>query len=143
MIIKTKYAFMIFSILLVLMFPYFIFFLGINSLSSLVPGWNTNVFGSLIISDLFIFFVLNISVYLYWKLYRKMTEISLKYFIIHFVLTIPLIFFSGTDFFEINTSDQLDPENFIRNFYLASYSLTFIFFVGQIFFWIYYKKITQ
>lgn len=138
--IKTKYAFIIFLVLLVLMFPYFIFFVGFDSLSSLVPGWNTNLFGGVIINDLFIFIVLSISVYLYWKLSKNKTEISLKHFLIHFLFTIPAIVFSKTDSFELIKFDPLNPENFIWRIYFVIYFLTALLFIGQILFWRYYTK---
>ncbi|MCR4030072.1 MULTISPECIES: hypothetical protein [Flavobacterium] len=141
--IKTKYTFIIFVVLLVLMFPYLILFVGSDFLSSLVPGWNTSFFGGAFINDLFIFIVLSISVYLYWKLSKNKTEISLKHFLIHFLLTIPAIIFSKSDSFELIEFDSLNPENFIWRIYFVIYFLTALFFIGQILFWRYYTKITR
>lgn len=141
--IKTKFAFILFCVLLVLKFPYSIFFLGFDTLTSLIPGWHTNVFGVQLISDFFIFFMLTISVFLYWKLYKNRSEISLKHFLIHLVFTIPPVIFSSSDFFEVFTLNSFDPEDYFRKIYLVICSITFLFVIGQILFWRYYIKITR
>ncbi|MFH6996821.1 hypothetical protein ACHRVZ_02750 [Flavobacterium sp. FlaQc-57] len=58
--IKTKTAFILFIILDIILFPYYILVLSINSdfLYSIIPGWNTAIIPGRLISNLIKFLIL-------------------------------------------------------------------------------------
>ena len=85
--IKTKIAFTVFLLLSLIIFPYYIFFLQSDFLSSIVPGWNTTIVSGQIISNFIKFIALFITTICYWKLLKIDNKISLKKFLIHFAFT--------------------------------------------------------
>lgn len=138
--IKTRTVFVIFIFLLLFIFPYSILIFCLNSdfLSSIIPGWNTIIYP---IGALFKFFVLLFVSFYYWKLSKTVNKISLKKFMIHFLLTIPGVFIMRLNLYQLFNS-----ENFIIQIKTIIFIKTFasiLFFLGQILFWIYYKKITK
>lgn len=139
--IKTKYAFGVFFILSLIIFPYYIFYLSSDFFSSLVPGWNTNIYPGEIMGDLLKFMILSVSVYYYWKLSKRLNELSFKRFIIHFGLTLPAIIISKISFHEF--FNAFGPEKIIQATHLIVYGITLInilFFIGQLLFWKFYNN---
>jgi|GEM_PF-1763221 len=141
--IKTKTAFIIFLFLSIIIFPYYIIYLNSDSLSSIVPGWNTNVTAIRIISNLIKFLILSIVSFYYWKLSKTSNEINFQKFIIHLVLTIPAVIVAKLNLYEFVTLNLHDPDIFLSQIQMVVYINTFInilFFVGQILFWVFYFR---
>ena len=82
---NTRIAFFIFLTLSVTIFPYYIIYLQSDFLSSIIPGWNTDIVGIKIVSNLIKFVILGIITFHYWKLSKLTKEISYKKFLIHLV----------------------------------------------------------
>lgn len=78
--IKTKYAFLVFFVLALIVFPYYIIYLSSDFLSSIVPGWNTTIVQGRVISNLLKFVALLITTICYWKLSKINDQIILKAF---------------------------------------------------------------
>ncbi|WP_264551311.1 hypothetical protein [Flavobacterium sp. N2038] len=141
--IRTKTAFIVFLILSLIIFPYYTIYLQSDFLTSLVPGWNTNIFPGEIMGDLFKFLILMVTVYFYWKLSVILKEFSFKRFLIHFILTLPAIIISKISFHEFFNFNPLDAEKLIQKTHLIVYSITLInilFFISQALFWRFYLK---
>lgn len=143
--IKTKTAFIIFGILSIVVFPYYIALLTINSdfFNSMIPGWNTTIIPGQIISNLIKFIILSIVTFHYWKLSKLSTEINYKKFLIHFSLTIPGVLFGKINLYDFLNFHSVDPDHFIHQIYIVVYIHIFmniLFFTGQIMFWIFYVR---
>lgn len=143
--IKTKTAFIIFGILSIVVFPYYIALLTINSVffNSIIPGWHTNIAGAKIISNLIKFLIISVVAFYYWSLSKITTEVNFKKFSIHLLLTIPTVLISKLnlyDFFNINFHD---PERLIFQIKMVSTIHIFInilFIFGQVLFGIFYFR---
>ncbi|TPG32106.1 hypothetical protein EAH81_26100 [Flavobacterium pectinovorum] len=143
--ITSKTAFIIFAFLCIIVFPYYIAILLINSdfLSSIIPGWNTNIVGLQIVSNLIKFLVLSIVSFYYWKLSKNTENIDLKKFTIHLSLTLPAILAGNFNVYKFVEMNLYNPESFLSQIKMVIYINTFInilFFSGQILFWIFYVK---
>lgn len=141
--IRTKTAFMVFLILSLIIFPYYIIYLQSDFLSSLAPGWNTNIFPGEIMGDLFKFLILIVTVYFYWKLSAILKEFSFNFFLIHFIFTLPAIIISKISFYEFFNFNPLDTEKIIQKTHIIVYGITLInilFFISQALFWRFYLK---
>lgn len=143
--IKTKTTFTIFVILAIIVFPYYIIVLSINSdfLNSIIPGWNTTIIPARLISNLIKFLILFVVVFYYWKLSKTNTEISLKKFIIHLILTIPAVLVTKLNLYQFVTFNLHDPDFFLSQIRTVVYINLFVnilFLVGQILFLIFYLR---
>lgn len=139
--IKTKYAFLVFFVLALIVFPYYIIFITSDLLSSIVPGWNTNVVSGRIISNLIKFVALLITAICYWKLSQINDQITFKRFLIHLALTIPAVLISRISLYEVISPVSFNPENFVNRIQIVvvvNICLNILFFVGQITFWRFY-----
>jgi hypothetical protein len=144
-IIKTKTVFKIFAILTIIIFPFYIIIIGINSdfLSSIIPGWNTNIVGFRIIANLIKFIILSVVSFYYWKLSKNTINIDLKKFIIHLSLTLPAILAAKLNIYKFVEMNLHNPDSFLSQIQMVIYINTFInilFFVGQILFGIFYIR---
>lgn len=141
--IKTKSAFLTFAILCVIIFPYYIIHLQSDFLSSIVPGWNTSIIPQRIISNLIKFFILIISVYLYFKLSKISEQINFKKFIFHFLLTLPAVVISKLNVYKMLDFNSFNPEGFLSQIQivvLLNIVCNILFFISQILFWRFYFK---
>ncbi|OXA75401.1 hypothetical protein SAMN05444397_101567 [Flavobacterium aquidurense] len=139
---KTKSAFIIFTLLSLAVFPYYIAILTINSdfFYSIIPGWHTTIIPGQIISNLIKFIILSIVTFHYWKLSKLSKEISYKKFLIHFSLTFPGVLFGKINLYDLLT---FNPEYVIHQIQIVVFIHIFmnvLFFVGQILFWIFYVR---
>jgi hypothetical protein len=146
--IKTKTAFIIFILLSIIIFPYYIVVITINSdfFNSIIPGWNTNIIGGRIILNLIKFLILSIVTFYYWKLSRVTTVIQLKKFTIHLLLTIPAVLISKINLYDLLHFNSIDPEIFMSQLRIIiniNIFLSFLFLLGQILFWIFYFRTKQ
>lgn len=140
---KTKYAFLVFFVFALIVFPYYIIFITTDYLSSIVPGWNTTIVQGRVFSNLLKFVALLITTICYWKLSKINDQIILKSFLIHLGLTIPAVFISRISLYELLSSVSFDPESFvnrIRIIIFINICFNISFFVGQIIFWRFYIK---
>ena len=140
---KTKSAFIIFTLLSLAVFPYYIAILTINSdfFYSIIPGWHTTIIPGQIIINLIKFIILSIVTFHYWKLSKLTKEISYKKFLIHFSLTFPGVLFGKINLYDLLTFNN--PEYVIHQIQIVVFIHIFInvlFFVGQILFWIFYVR---
>lgn len=143
--IKTKTAFIIFIALTLIIFPYYILILSIDSdfLNSIIPGWHTTIIPISIISNLFKFLVLIIVSFYYWRLSRVVNEIDLKKFIIHFLLTIPAVLIAKLNVYDFVRTDLYSAKSFlsvIQTVVFINIFFNILFFTGQVFFGIFYKR---
>lgn len=144
--IKTKTAFVIFVLLSIITFPYYILYLNSDFLSSIVPGWNTDVFGLRIVSNLIKFIVLSVVSFYYWKLSKNTEKIDLNKFTIHLSLTLPAILTANFNVYKFVEIILYNTERFLSQIKMVIYINTFInilFFLGQILFWIFYVKLQR
>lgn len=146
--IKTKTAFIIFIALTVIIFPYYILILSIDSdfLNSIIPGWHTTIIPGRIISNLFKFLVLIIVSFYYWKLSKVANEIDFRKFTIHFLLTIPAALIAKMNVYDFVTTDLYNPESFlsvIQMVIIINIFTNILFVAGQIFFGIFYTRIKK
>lgn len=146
--IKTKTAYIIFTILAIAIFPYYILVLSINSdfLYSIIPGWNTTIIPARLISNLIKLVILLVVGFYYWKLSKTNTEINLKYFTIHLVLTIPAIVITKLNlyhFIPLNLSQSDIFLSQIRTVVYINMFVNLLFLTGQVLFWIFYIKLQK
>lgn len=146
--IKTKTAFIIFILLCIIVFPYYVAILIINSdfFYSLIPGWNTTIIPGQIIPNLIKFIILSVVTFYYWKLSKLTKEIAYKKFLIHFCLTVPGVLFGKINLYDILNFHSVDPDHFINQIYIVVYThifMTILFFAGQILFWIFYVRLQK
>ena len=146
--IKTKSAFIIFIILAIIIFPYYIFILSINSdfLSSIIPGWNTTLIPVRLILNLIKFLILVAVAFYYWKLSKTNTEINLKYFTIHLALTIPAVVITKLNLYHFIPLNLSQSDFFLSQIRTVVYINMFsniLFLTGQVLFWIFYIKLQK
>ncbi|WKL48447.1 hypothetical protein Q1W71_01440 [Flavobacterium pectinovorum] len=146
--IKTKTAFIIFTTLTLIIFPYYILILSIDSdfFNSIIPGWHTTIIPIRIISNLFKFLVLIITSFYYWRLSKVVNELDFKKFTIHFLLTIPAVLIAKMNLYDFVTTDLYSPESFqsvIQTVVFINILFNIMFFAGQIFFGIFCARINR
>lgn len=140
---NIRIAFFIFLILSVTIFPYYIIYLQSDFLSSTIPGWNTDIVGIKIVSNLIKFIILSIVTFHYWKLSKFTKEIRYKKFLIHFGLTIPGVLLGKINLYDLLNFNTVNPEDVIHQIQIVVYISIFmniLFFTGQILFWIFYVR---
>lgn len=143
--IKTKAAFIIFTFLSVIIFPYHIVIININSglFNSIIPGWHTNIISGQIISNLLKFIILSTVTFYYWQLSKVTEEINYQKFLIHFSLTIPVVLFTKINLYDLFHFNSSDPNYFVNQIQVLVYIHIFtniLFLMGQILFWIFYVR---
>ncbi|SHL84378.1 hypothetical protein SAMN05444366_1755 [Flavobacterium saccharophilum] len=140
---NTRIAFFIFLILSFTIFPYCIIYLQSDFLSSIIPGWNTNITGIKIVSNLIKFLILSIVTFYYWKLSKIKLEINYKIFLIHLLLTFPAIIATKLYLYDFINMNFKDLEGFTSQIKIVVYIRIFtniLFLLGQILFWIFYVR---
>lgn len=143
--IKVKIALIVFLGLSLLVFPYYIVYLQSDFLSSIVPGWNTNIQSGKLVINLIKFLFLAITAFLYWKLYKIKEEIKFKNFVIHFLLILPAVLVSKINLYNLLNFHSINPEIFIEQIQVIIWINSFanlLFFSGFIWFIFLYKKLT-
>jgi hypothetical protein len=143
--IKTKRVFIIFAAITVIVFPYYIFIISIDSdfINSMIPGWHTSIIQIKIISNLFKFLILTVVSFYYWKLSKIINEIDSKKFIIHVSLTIPAILLAKLNVYDFVKTTLNTPESFLSIIQMIVFINIFfniLFFIGQVFFGIFYIR---
>lgn len=150
--IKTKHAFSVFLILSLIIFPYNITLFLFNSdlLYSIVPGWHSTFIPGQIISNGIKFLILLIVTICYWKLSKTTTKIDSKPFLTHLLLTLPAIVVGKFSLYGFSNPETLELDDFINNIkiiVILNIFISFLFLVGQVFFWKFYiqkkKSITK
>ena len=140
---KTRIAFFTFFILSITLFPYYIIYLQSDFLSSIVPGWNTNIVGIKIASNLIKFLILNVVTFYYWKLSKIKPEINYKIFLIHLLLTFPAILVTKLNLYDFINMNFNDLTSFTSQIKIVVYTRIFtniLFLLGQILFCIVYFR---
>ena len=142
---RTKTAFIIFAFLCIIVFPYYIIIVSLNSdfFNSIIPGWHTTIVSGQIIANLLKFIILSIITFYYWKLSKITEQINYRKFLIHFSMTIPTVLFTKIDLYDIFHFDSRDPNYLVNQIQALAYAHIFfniLFFVGQILFWIFYVR---
>lgn len=143
---KTRIAFFTFFILSIILFPYYIIYLESDFLSSIIPGWNTNIVGLKVVSNLIKFLILGIVTFYYWKLSRINVEINYKIFLIHLLLTFPAILVTKLNLYEFINMNFNDLKSFTSQIKIVVYTRIFtniLFLLGQILFWIFYFRVKK
>ncbi|MBE8724092.1 hypothetical protein [Flavobacterium hungaricum] len=143
--IKVNSILVVFAAFLLLLFPYYIVYLQSDFLSSIVPGWHTDLEGGKLILDLLKFLFLAITTFRYWKLSKIKKEIELKNFVIHCSIILPAVLLSKINLYNLLNFHSAAPDSFIKQIQLIIWinsSANILFFSGFIWFLIFYKKLT-
>ncbi|MDA6069562.1 hypothetical protein NJT12_08020 [Flavobacterium sp. AC] len=141
--IKTKTAFTLFSILTIIIFPYYIIYVNSDILSSIIPGWNTTILPVRVASQLIKFITLCIVSFYYYKLSRNSIKIDLKKILLHLSLTLPAILAAKLNVYHLVEMNLYNPESFLSQIQMVIYInvvLNILFFTGQILFGAYYFR---
>lgn len=144
--IKTKTAFIIFAFLCLIICPYYIAILTLDSdfFYSIIPGWHTTIIPGQILSNLIKFIILSTVTFHYCKLSKLTKKISYKKFLLHFSLTVPGILLGKINLYDLLPLNDVNPDDVvIRHIQIVVYIHVFmniLFFVGQILFWIFYVR---
>ncbi|SEP34983.1 hypothetical protein SAMN05444671_1025 [Flavobacterium sp. CF108] len=144
--IKSKLAFIIFLILLLILFPYYIIYLQSDYLSSMIPGWHTDFVSGKATSSLIKSIILFITTICYWKLSKITGELNLKKFLIHFLMTFPAVFIGRLNVFELLDLHSLDADSFVNLIQIIVFiniCINILFFAGQILFGLHYQKLKK
>ncbi|KDN54976.1 hypothetical protein FEM21_19810 [Flavobacterium seoulense] len=126
-----------FTLLLLLAIPFESGF-TIQSLT----GWNM-VISSTSYLEIIVLIIVSIITFIYWKTLKS--KIDLKLFVLHFLLTIPIVMWARFNF----PIRQITAKNSIGIFEMISlinvilYIILILFFIGQVFFTILLFKIRQ
>jgi hypothetical protein len=96
-----KLPFIVFLLLTISFFP-----LSQHYATSLVPGWHTTIFPPYFIWQSIVVLVMLLVSIAYWKLSKIPDRINWTFFIIHFILTIPLIIYLKFDSVIINLATK-------------------------------------
>ena len=134
---KKYVPFIAFTSLLILSIPFESGFI-IQSLS----GWNT-VIPSTSYLEIIVLILISIITFIYWRISKKETQINLKLFVIHFIMTIPIVLWARFNFpiRQITAKNSTDILEMITLIDRILYSVLISFFVGQVFFAILLIKI--
>jgi hypothetical protein len=121
--------FIVFLFLLILATP---FESGLRIQNS---GWNT-IIPSTSFLEIIVWTFIAIITFVYWLRIRKSKEIDFKIFIIHFLLTFPLVLYARFNLFirQIAAKNVEDILELITVINIVAYSVLSIFFIGQIIF---------
>ena len=141
--IKTKIPLIVFTILLIILFPFSVFFMKSDLISSIVPGWNTTINSFWLFATILKFAILSIVVLMYWKLNKIVKEIKVKFFILHLALTVPSILNSKIplqSFIEFNSNEMEKTISDLKTVNLIVMALNVLFLLGQIAFGVYYVR---
>ena len=104
---------------------------------SVTPGWHTTLVLMPLVDILSATIILIIVCAGYWWLIRKLGKVSLPFFILHFLLTFPTLFYLRMPFFiqQGDSFDEIDLE-WIGNKMIPA--ISFIFIIGQLLFLLYF-----
>jgi hypothetical protein len=127
---KKNIPFTLFSFLFISAIPFESGF-TIQSLT----GWNM-VIPSTSYLEIIILVYISIIVFLYWKISKRQAEPNLKLFLLHFILTIPIVLWARFNFpirqiLAKNANGIMELINLINQ---TLYTVLVLFFVGQSFF---------
>jgi len=142
--IRTKIAFLTFSILLVSLFPFSFNLTESGFATPIIPGRHVTVISSYLISAFIKFIILIFIVLGYWKILKMKNVISSKLFYIHLFLTIPSIVSSKISLLSLidyNANDLEKLVNEIESVSILIIVMNVMFLLGQIIFGIYYFRI--
>ena len=128
-----------FTLLLILAIPFESGF-TIQSLS----GWNM-VIPSTSYLEIIVLTLISIITFVYWRISKKETQINIKLFLIHFILSIPIVIWARFNF-PIRQITAKNSTNILEMITLIDrilYTILSLFFVGQTFFVILLIKIRK
>jgi hypothetical protein len=74
--------------------------------------------------------------FVYWIKLKKQNEISLKIYLIHFVLTVPIVLYARLNSLirQIVAENSKDMSELITSLSIVAYSVLFLFCIGQMIF---------
>jgi hypothetical protein len=124
----THLPFIIYLLLTILFLP-----LSSDYATSVVPGWHTTIFPPFAVGQFIVILSLVGVIFGYYKLSRRTDTINWKLFIIHFILTIPLLILLK---FDTYISIDINPMITIP-------VSIFMFIIGQIIFLLHYLRKTN
>ena len=123
-----KLPFIVFLLLTISFFP-----MSLDYAVSIVPGWHTAIFPPYFICQSLVVLAMMLVSIAYWKLSKKPDRINWTFFIIHFILTIPVIIYLKFDSVIINIATKS------KDVLLISIA----FLLGQILFIVQYVRSLQ
>ena len=142
--VKTKIAFITFLILLIYLIPFSYLFYWNDFLTSIIPGWDTNiVFYKLFATGIKFLILFFVTIY-YWKLKKKNINVDKRLFFLHLFLTMPSIIiskFSLAIFFDFQTQNVQKFSDDLMRMNIITFTINALFFITQILFFIYYFRI--
>jgi len=130
--------FFIFSLLFTLTIPFFP-----ETATIVGPGWHTTILPQYSLTTLVISFIVLIVTIAYWRLTKRVNKINLPLFILHLILTIPVVLFVRAPFllFNINGNDLTVLNRQVTYTTALIATIFLLFVVGQTLFAVYYLRI--
>jgi hypothetical protein len=140
LITKAYLPFFVFLLLSLVMFPF-----SFDTATSVVPGWHTSILSPYATMTSIYILVLCLVTIAYWVLARRNKKVNLPFFIIHFLLTIPIfiyLLFPGILFFSSPRSGYEMGALIERTARLMLLAMA-LFALGQVLFFIYFIRSMQ
>jgi len=100
-----------------------------------LTGWKS-VIPNTSYLEIIVLILISIITFVYWKISKRKSQINLKLFIVHFIMTIPIVLWARFNFpirqiASKNSTDILEMIDLINR---ILYTVIILFFVGQTFF---------
>lgn len=140
LITKAYLPFFIFLLLSLVMFPF-----SFDTATSVVPGWHTSILSPYATMTGIYVLGLCLVTIAYWVLARRNKKVNLSFFIIHFLLTIPIfiyLLFPGMLFLSPPSNGDEIGALIERTARLMLLALA-LFTLGQVLFFIYFIRSMQ
>jgi hypothetical protein len=98
-------------------------------------GWNT-IFPTTSLLEIIVWVFIAIITFMYWLRIKKSKEIVIKIFLIHFILTIPIVLYARFNLLirQITAKSVQDILELITIINIIAYSVLTVFCIGQIIF---------
>ena len=90
---KKYIPFLVFATLVILTIPLSLDNFSPDFATSVVPGWHTTIIPPYLLMNLIVAIILLLVTLAYRKISKKIKKVNWKFFLLHLVLTIPLVFY--------------------------------------------------
>lgn len=109
-----------------------------------LTGWKS-VIPNTSYLEIIVLILISIITFVYWKISKRESQINPKLFIVHFIMTIPIVLWARFNFLirQIASKNSTDILGMIDLINRILYTVIILFFVGQTFFVILLLKIRK
>lgn len=109
-----------------------------------LTGWKS-VIPNTVYLEIIVLILISIITFVYWKISKRESQINPKLFIVHFIMTIPIVLWARFNFpiRQIASKNSTDILGMIDLINRILYTVIILFFVGQTFFVILLLKIRK